>query len=150
MGKKRIITTQGDTANTTGQQADSSLVQKAPKGPRKQVINGIAHVSVSYNNTLVTITDLKGEVIAWSSAGALGFKGTKKSTPYAANLVARDCFEKARKFNLANVQVVVKGVGPGREAAMRGLAGSGLNIVSIMDATPIAHNGVRRKKPRRV
>ncbi len=148
MGKKRIITTQGgDTVNATEQQAASSVIKKAS---RKQVINGIAHVSVSYNNTLVTITDLKGEVIAWSSAGSLGFKGTKKSTPYAANLVARDCFEKARKFNLANVKVIVKGIGPGREAAMRGLAGSGLNVTSIMDATPIPHNGVRRKKPRRV
>ena len=84
------------------------------------------------------------------AAGSMGFKGTKKSTPYAANLVARDCVEKARKFSLTNIKVVVRGIGPGREAAMRGLAGSGLNITSIMDATPIAHNGVRQRKPRRV
>ena len=97
-----------------------------------------------------SITDLKGEVIAWSSAGTLGFKGTKKSTPYAANLVAKDCVEKAKKFNLTNIKVVVKGIGPGRESAIRGLAGTGINITSIMDSTPIAHNGVRLKKPRRV
>ena len=105
---------------------------------------------VSYNNTIVSIADLKGDVIAWSSAGSIGFKGTKKSTPYAANLVAKDCVEKARKYNLTNIKIVVKGIGPGREAAMRGLAASGLNITSIMDATPVAHNGVRRPKPRRV
>jgi len=144
VGKKRIIT-QSNTEGTADQTAVS-----AKKTVKKQVLNGVAHIVVSYNNTLVTITDSKGEVIAWSSSGLMGFKGTKKSTPYAANLVAKDCTEKAKKYNLSNIKVVVKGVGPGREAAMRGLASSGLNIVSIMDATPIAHNGVRRKKPRRV
>lgn len=144
MGKKRIITTQGDTPAAEGQAV------QAKKTAKKQVINGIAQIHVSYNNTLVTITDLKGEVIAWSSAGAMGFKGTKKSTPYAANLVAKDCVEKAKKYNLTNLKVVVKGIGPGRESAIRGLAGSGLNVTTIMDSTPIAHNGVRRKKPRRI
>lgn len=146
MGKKRIITTQGDTLSTEQSEVSAS----AKKSVKKQVINGVAHINISYNNTLVTITDLKGEVIAWSSSGSMGFKGTKKSTPYAANLVAKDCTEKAKKYNLTNIKIVVKGVGPGRESAMRGLAASGLNILSIMDATPIAHNGVRRKKPRRV
>lgn len=146
MGKKRIITTQGEAPPTEGQSAASA----SKKTVKRQVINGVAYISVSYNNTLVTITDSKGEVIAWSSAGSIGFKGTKKSTPYAANLVAKDCTEKAKKYNLTNIRVVVKGIGPGREAAMRGLAASGLNITSIMDATPVAHNGVRRKKPRRV
>lgn len=145
MGKKRIITTQGDAAKTEGQAAAS-----ASKKSKKQVINGVAHISISYNNSIVTITDLKGEVLSWSSAGSLGFKGTKKSTPYAANLVAKDCTEKAKKYNLMNIKIVVRGIGPGREAAMRGLAASGLNILSIMDSTPVAHNGVRRKKPRRV
>ena len=147
MGKKRITTTEGEATSTTEQQ---SAVAASKKNPKKQVINGIAHVSVSYNNTLVTITDLKGEVIAWSSAGSLGFKGTKKSTPYAANLVAKDCTEKAKKYNLSAVKIVVRGIGPGRESAMRGLAASGLNILSIMDSTPVAHNGIRPKKPRRV
>ncbi len=146
MGKKRIITTEGDVVKTEGQ-PDVSVSKKSSK---KQVINGVAYIHVSYNNTLVTVTDSKGEVIAWSSAGSMGFKGAKKSTPYAANIVSKDCVEKARKYNLTNIKVVVKGVGPGRESAIRGLAGSGLNILSIMDSTPIAHNGVRRKKPRRV
>lgn len=146
MGKKRIITTQGDAVATADQQADSA----SKKSAKKQVINGVAYIHVSYNNTLVTITDSKGEAIAWSSAGGIGFKGTKKSTPYAANLVSKDCVEKAKKYNLTNIKVVVKGIGPGREAAIRGLAGSGLNVTSIMDSTPIAHNGIRRKKPRRV
>ncbi len=146
MGKKRIITTPGDAVNT--EQSAVSVSEK--KSTKRQVLNGVAHINISYNNTLVTITDLKGEVIAWSSSGLMGFKGAKKSTPYAANLVAKDCTEKAKKYNLTNIKIVVKGVGPGREAAMRGLAASGLNILSIMDATPIAHNGVRRKKPRRV
>lgn len=145
MGKKRIIT-QSNTENGTEQPV--SLITK--KSAKRQVINGIAHINVSYNNTIITITDLKGEVIAWSSAGSLGFKGAKKSTPYAANLVAKDCTEKAKKFNLNTLKIIVKGIGPGREAAMRSLAATGLNIVSIMDATPIAHNGVRSKKPRRI
>ncbi|KKT80810.1 MAG: SSU ribosomal protein S11p (S14e) [Candidatus Yanofskybacteria bacterium GW2011_GWA2_44_9] len=145
MGKKRIITTQGDAPNS-----EEQSVSSVKKSSKKNVINGTAYINVSYNNTLVSITDSKGDAIAWSSAGLLGFKGTKKSTPYAANLVAKDCAEKAKKFNLVNIKIVVKGIGPGREAAMRGLAGSGLNILSIMDATPVAHNGVRSPKPRRV
>ena len=146
MGKKRIITTQGDTVNTA-EQATASVAKKTAK---KQVINGVAYINVSYNNTLVTITDFKGEVISWSSAGKLGFKGTKKSTPYAANLVAKDCVERTKKYNLINIKIVVKGVGPGRESAIRGLTATGLNVISIIDSTPIAHNGVRRKKPRRI
>lgn len=128
-------------------------VVEAPKkkgSVKRQVINGVATVNVSYNNTLISIADPKGEVISWSSSGLLGFKGSKKSTPYAANMVAKDSFEKAKKYNLTNIKIVIKGVGPGRESAIRGLAGTGLNILSIMDATPIAHNGVRRMKPRRV
>ena len=146
MGKKRIITSAGNEPTTAGP-AESSALKKSSK---KQVINGTAYINVSYNNTKVSISDSRGEVIAWASAGSLGFKGTKKSTPYAANLVARNCVEKAKKYNLTNIRIVVKGIGPGRESAIRGLAGTGLNITSIQDATPIAHNGVRRKKPRRV
>ena len=147
MGKKRITTTEEESKVSAEQQSAVSVAKKTVK---KQVINGIARVNVSYNNTIVTITDLKGEVLAWSSAGSLGFKGTKKSTPYAANLVAKDCTEKAKKYNLSNIKIVVKGIGPGRESAMRGLAATGLNILSIMDATPVAHNGTSARKPRRV
>jgi len=146
MGKKRIIT-KTDVSESTAQDGSAASSKKTSK---KQIINGVAHISVSYNNTIVAISDLKGEIVAWSSSGLIGFKGTKKSTPYAANLVAKDCVEKAKKFNLTNIKVVVRGIGPGRESAIRGLAGSGLNLTSIQDVTPVAHNGVRRKKPRRV
>jgi len=99
---------------------------------------------------MIAIADSKGEIIAWSSAGSLGFKGSKKSTPYAANLVAKNVLEKAKKYNLVNLKIVVKGVGPGRESSVRGLAGGGLNITALTDRTPVAHNGVKPPKPRRV
>lgn len=147
MAKTKVVTIEPDV-----EAAPKETVVEATKkvSAKKQVINGIATVNVSYNNTLISIADSAGQIIAFSSAGLLGFKGSKKSTPYAANMVAKDCFEKTKKFNLTNIKIVIKGVGPGRESAIRGLAGTGLNVVSIMDATPIAHNGVRRMKPRRV
>ncbi len=146
MGKKRIIA-QANVESSGAEQQPSSVTKKSLK---RQVVNGVAYINVSYNNTLITITDSQGEVIAWSSAGTNGFKGTKKSTPYAANIVAKDCVEKAKKFNLTNLKIVVKGIGPGRESAIRGLASTGVNVTSIRDATPIAHNGVKASKPRRV
>ena len=148
MAKTKVVTMEADVIETPKEEA----VVVAPKkgSSKKQVINGVATVNISYNNTIISIADSIGQVIAFSSAGLLGFKGSKKSTPYAANMVAKDCFEKTKKFNLTNIKIVIKGVGPGRESAIRGLAGTGLNIISIMDATPIAHNGVRKSKPRRV
>jgi small subunit ribosomal protein S11 len=147
MAKTKVVTMESDIET-----APKEAAVEAPKkgSSKKQVINGVATVNVSYNNTIISIADSIGQVIAFSSAGLLGFKGSKKSTPYAANMVAKDCFEKTKKFNLTNIKIVIKGVGPGRESAIRGLAGTGLNVLSIMDATPIAHNGVRRPKPRRV
>ncbi len=146
MGKKRIIT-KGDG---TSAEPNGEAVAAAKKSSKKQVVNGVVHVSISYNNTIVAAADLQGNIVAWSSSGRLGFKGSKKSTPYAANLVAKDCVEKARAFNLTNIRIVVKGIGPARESAIRGLASTGLNILSIMDETPVAHNGVKARKPRRV
>lgn len=146
MAKTKVQNVEGQTETV----APAPAASEPKKSSKKQVLNGTAVINVSYNNTLMTIADPKGQVIAWSSAGLLGFKGTKKSTPYAANMVAKDCVEKSKKYNLANIKIVVKGIGPGRESAIRGLAGTGLNILSIQDKTPIAHNGVRRKKPRRV
>ena len=125
-------------------------VSVAKKTSKRQVINGVANISVSYNNTMIAIADTKGEILAWSSSGSLGFKGTKKSTPYAANLVAKNVIEKARKYNLVNLKIVVKGIGPGRESAIRGLAATGLNITALTDKTPVAHNGVKPPKPRRI
>ncbi|OGN03241.1 MAG: 30S ribosomal protein S11 [Candidatus Yanofskybacteria bacterium RIFCSPHIGHO2_01_FULL_42_12] len=130
--------------------AAQAPVEVSKKSLKRQVINGVAYITVSYNNTMIVVADTRGEIIAWSSAGALGFKGAKKSTPYAANLVAKSCVEKAKKYNLTNIKIIVKGVGPGRESAIRGLAGSGLNVTALMDKTPVAHNGVRASKPRRV
>src|SRR5512135_2105907 len=107
MGKKRIIT-KGETG-----EAGTPEVSTARKSSKKQVLNGIIHINISFNNTLIAASDLAGNVIAWSSAGMLGFKGTKKSTPYAANIVAKDCVEKAKqRFGLMNARVIVKGVGP--------------------------------------
>lgn len=147
MGQKKLVTKIDMPAEGAETKAPVSAVKKLPK---KQVINGMAHISVSYNNTMITIADTKGEVLTWSSAGALGFKGAKKSTPYAANLVAKNVIEKAKKYNLVNLELTVKGVGPGRESAIRGLVGSGLNVTIIRDKTPVAHNGVKAPKPRRV
>lgn len=145
MGQKKLVT-KTDLPAEGAAQTPVSVAKKS----KRQVVNGLAHISVSYNNTKIAITDTKGEVLAWSSSGALGFKGSKKSTPYAANLVAKNVIEKAKRYNLVNLKITVKGVGPGRESAIRGLAGGGLNITSIQDRTPIAHNGVKSPKPRRV
>lgn len=142
MGKKTVATVEPEAPKT--EQAAS-----AKRGAKKSVVNGVVHINISYNNTLIAISDLQGNVVAFSSAGLLGFKSSKKSTPYAANLVAKDAIVKAQRFGLQNVRIVVKGVGPAREAAIRGVAGSGLNITSLMDATPVPHNGVKAAKPRR-
>lgn len=129
---------------------EAPVVTKVLKPAKKQVLNGVVHINISYNNTLIAISDLAGNVIAFSSAGLLGFKGSKKSTPYAANLVAKDVIEKSKRFGLMNVRISVKGVGPARESAIRGIAGTGINVSSIMDTTPVPHNGVKSSKPRRI
>lgn len=132
--------------------ADRKVLKK--KGKKKKiaqkVVVGVAHVKASYNNTIVTLTDLTGNVISWASAGMAGFKGPKKSTPYAAQIIARIAVEKAKELGLQEVSVFVKGVGTGRESAIRALNANGLIISSIKDVTPIPHNGCRAKKPRRV
>ena len=116
----------------------------------KRVPVGVAHVKATYNNTIVALSDLSGNVISWASAGMAGFKGPKKSTPYAAQIITRIAVEKAKEFGLGEVSVMVKGVGTGRESAIRALNANGLIITSIKDITPIPHNGCRPKKPRRV
>lgn len=145
MGKKRLITTTG-----SDETAKSASVEAPKKLSKKQVYKGIISISSSYNNTIVSIADPNGNVVAFSSAGTLGFKGARKSTPYAATLVGKDAVEKARRFGFQEAKVSISGIGPGREAAIRGIASAGINITSIIDATPVAHNGVRPKKPRRV
>ncbi|MBU2524374.1 30S ribosomal protein S11 [Patescibacteria group bacterium] len=123
---------------------------KKARVKRRSVIEGRAYVTSSYNNTIITLADSKGDVIAWSSAGANGFKGAKKATPYAAQIAAEAAVEKAKAYGLEKVEVFVKGVGAGREQAIRGLINAGLAIESILDVTPVPHNGCRKKKARRV
>ena len=119
------------------------------KRVKKNIVSGIAHIHSTFNNTIVTIADEAGNVVAWSSAGALGYKGSRKSTPYAAQLVAEAAGKTAMDHGMKKVDVSVKGPGPGREAAVRALSTAGLEIISINDVTPIPHNGCRPpKKPR--
>jgi small subunit ribosomal protein S11 len=116
----------------------------------KNILRGQVYIKATYNNTIVTIADSSGNVLAWSNAGKMGFKGPKKATPYAASVIVRDVVEKVKETGLKDVQVFVKGVGMGRESAVRSLYASGLNIISIKDITPLPHNGCRPRKPRRV
>jgi small subunit ribosomal protein S11 len=120
------------------------------KKEKKNISEGIAHIQSTFNNTIVTITDLGGNVIAWASAGMQGFKGSRKSTPFAAQMAAEDAVKKAREHGLRAVQVYVKGPGSGRESALRSLQLAGLKISLIRDVTPIPHNGCRPPKRRRV
>lgn len=121
----------------------------AKKGKRT-VFKGQAHIQCTYNNTIISISDMNGAILGWSSSGILGFKGAKKSTPFAATKVASDVVEKIKKFGLKEIMIFIKGVGGGRESAVRGLSGGGLDVISIKDITPNPHNGCRRRKPRRV
>lgn len=125
-------------------------VTRAKKKVRKEIPKGIAFVQATFNNTIVTITDMQGNVISWSSAGALGFKGSRKGTPFAAQMTAEESAKKAMEHGLRQVEVFVKGPGSGREAAIRSLQGIGLAITVIKDVTPIPHNGCRPPQRRRV
>ena len=117
---------------------------------RKNIISGVAHVNASFNNTMITITDAQGNTISWSSAGMMGFKGSRKSTPYAAQMAAEDAGRKAMEHGMKDVEVLVKGPGSGRESALRALQAVGFNIRAITDITPVPHNGCRPRKRRRV
>ncbi len=128
----------------------SGAAVKKQKSRRRHVPIGHAYVQASYNNTIVTLTEPNGNVIAWGSAGGSGFKGARKATPYAAQVSAENAAEKAKVFGLEKIHVFVKGVGSGREQAIRGLVASGFEVISISDVTPFAHNGCRKKKARRV
>ena len=123
---------------------------KVKKKEKKNISNAIAHVNSSFNNTLITITDYQGNTIAWSSSGSMGFKGSRKSTPYAAQLAAEDAGKKASEHGVKIVDIEVQGPGSGRESALRALQIVGFQVNSIRDVTPIPHNGCRPKKRRRV
>ncbi|MFK7761270.1 MAG: 30S ribosomal protein S11 [Candidatus Midichloriaceae bacterium] len=124
--------------------------KKTTNKKKRSVIIGIAHISATFNNTIVTISDIQGAVIAWSSAGCNGFKGSRKSTPYAAQVTAEVAAKKATEFGMKTILVKIQGPGNGRDSAVRGLISSGLNVTTIKDITPIPHNGVRPPKKRRV
>ncbi len=117
---------------------------------RRNVTKAVAHVKATFNNTIVTITDLNGDVLCWATAGTVGFKGSRKSTPFAAQRAAETCAEKASKFGVREIEVRVKGPGSGRESAITGLQSSGLRVKAIEDVTPLPHNGCRPPKRRRV
>lgn len=120
------------------------------KRERKNIVSGVAHVNATFNNTMITITDAQGNTIAWSSAGAQGFKGSRKSTPYAAQMAGEDAGRKAMDHGMKIIEVQVKGPGSGRESALRALQAVGFTITAIRDVTPIPHNGCRPRKRRRV
>jgi small subunit ribosomal protein S11 len=123
---------------------------RVKKRERKNIVTGVAHVAASFNNTMITITDAQGNTISWSSAGHMGFKGSRKSTPYAAQVAAEDAGRKAMEHGMRTVEVNVSGPGSGRESALRALQAVGFTVTSIRDVTPIPHNGCRPPKRRRV
>jgi len=124
--------------------------KRVRRSERKNISSGVVHVNASFNNTMVTITDAQGNTISWQSAGGMGFKGSRKSTPYAAQVAAEDAAKKAQEHGLKTVEVNVRGPGSGRESALRALQAAGLTVTSIRDTTPIPHNGCRPPKRRRV
>ena len=147
--KKKIDTKKIDAKETSSiEKKKSSFKQK--KKIKKNILTGIAYVKSTFNNTIISITDVHGNVIAWSSAGKKGFKGSRKSTPYAAQIAADEVGTKALEYGMKILSVEVKGPGSGRETALRSLQAKGFKITSIKDTTPIAHNGSRPPKRRRV
>ena len=135
---------------STGAPDGAKAGKPKAKKARKNIQSGIAHITASFNNTIVTITDVSGNVVAWSSSGVKGFKGSRKSTPFAAQLAAEDAAHKAMEHGMRSLSVYVKGPGSGRESALRAIQAAGFNVTSIRDVTPIPHNGCRPRKRRRV
>ena len=150
MGKKRIIAKSGEELLKDREKIDAAVRKEVKIGASGKINEGRVYIKASYNNTIITLTDLKGNVLVWTSAGSLGFKGAKKSTPFAASKVAERLAQTAKKSGVEKVAVLVNGVGSGRESAVRSLASRGLDIISIKDITPIPHNGCRPRKVRRV
>jgi len=149
MGKKRIIK-QSEEELLKEREKVEAKVKKEVKETLKKIKKGRVYIFSSYNNTIITLTDLGGNVLGWASAGSIGFKGTKKATPFAASRVAEAITQIVYKIGIEKIEVLVKGIGSGRESAIRSLAARGLEIVSIKDMTPIPHNGCRPPKVRRL
>jgi len=152
MGKKRIIKQSEEELIKEKEQIETSLKKERMPAPKAglAVKKGCIYISSSYNNTSIVLTDEKGNVLVWTSAGSIGFKGTKKGTPFAASKTAEAFYNTISKLKIDEFKVYIKGIGAGRDSALRSLANQGLNIVSIKDITPIPHNGCRPPKPRRV
>jgi len=149
MGKKRIIQKSAEELLKEREKLDKTLKKEIELRAKKGLKQGRIYIYSSYNNTIISLTDAKGNVLAWTSTGNLGFKGTRKSTPFAASKVAEMIIQKAEKLQVNKVKVFVKGVGSGRSSALRSLASRNLDITAIEDITPIPHNGCRPPRPRR-
>jgi len=150
MGKKRIVTKTETELLKEREKVEAKVKKEIVEAPQKRIKEGRIYIFSSYNNTIITLTDLEGNVLHWTSAGNIGFKGTKKATPFAASKVAEFLVQTAKKLGIEKVAVLIKGIGSGRESALRSLAARGLEITSIKDVTPIPHNGCRPPKVRRV
>ena len=150
MGKKKIIVQNQEELLKEKEKVDIKLQKEVKLEPRQKITEGRVYIFSSYNNTIISVADPKGNVLTWASAGAIGFKGAKKATPFAASKVAETVVDRAKKIGIERVKVLVKGIGSGRESAIRSLANRGLEIDSIKDITPIPHNGCRPPKVRRV
>ena len=151
MGKKRIIQKSEEELLKEREKIETAVKKEAKVEVLPGKINeGKIYITSSYNNTIITLTDMKGNVLAWTSAGTIGFKGTKKATPFAASKVAEAISQAIKKIGIQKIAVFVKGIGSGRESAVRSLAARDLDIVSITDVTPVPHNGCRPSKVRRV
>ncbi len=150
MGKKKVIQQTEEEALKEREELETKIQKISPLKATKKVNRGMVFITSTYNNTILTLADSEGNVLAWVSAGKIGFKGTKKGTPYAAAKAAEVLAETIEKIKLDEIAVKIKGIGTGRESALRTLATKGINISSIEDVTPIPHNGCKRRKPRRV
>jgi len=146
MGKKRVAIQKG----TIVKKSETSSTKKIGQLAKKKIVSGILYIEASFNNTKACLTDQKGNVLFWSSAGSLGFRGAKKGTPFAASKVGELLGETAKSIGMEDVAIYVKGIGSGREPTIRSFSGHGLEISAIRDRTPVPHNGPRAKKPRRV
>lgn len=150
MGKKKVIKQTEEEVLKEREELETKIQKVSSPRTAKKVNRGIVFITSTYNNTILTLTDPDGNVLSWVSAGKIGFKGTKKGTPYAAAKAAEVLAEIIEKTKLDEIDVKIKGIGTGRESTLRTLATKGINIVSIEDITPIPHNGCKRRKPRRV
>ncbi len=149
MGKKRIIQKTEKEILEEKEKIEGGI-KKGAKSSKKNFGEGSLYISSTYNNTIITLCDNKGNVLSWKSAGSIGFKGTKKATPFAASKVAEALFFDIKKFGIEKLEIYVKGIGSGRDSAIRSLIGRGIDVSLIKDVTPVPHNGCRPKKPRRV